>query len=1204
MKSKKTHVSKWAFEEDRQLLRCVKKYGPRRWNLVARWVGTRSVQQCRRRWEQIITYLGPEVLNYVHVIEDRPESASETTTPIRNDATQHRPVTLAVQTEVAPAKRKNHDAPQTPASTKDTPKYHTVPIKRRKHGVTPTSELRAAYHAAATTPTGNRTVPPDTVSDLTRHGSPTQTPLVTPATPGTSSLAASTFRFPAPSAPVAPSTMDANPLPAASVALASHWQHPLYIQTLSQLLLGFADPSSPASLLQRCIVSHALGLPTQWPSQLLPYLNTNTLDCTDPMVSDLRHQCTMTQSASSGLTLPLRIDDPFTSATAANAPTGVARLQHQRFIEEAVTIAQNLLSAGSSALGQAHDVENVLLTAPLDNNHSNLVAGSIPNETINSVVPAAGLDPLAHLSLFPSLDLSALFDSSTVPGDCQGLEVTDSSLEISFDYDDDSHPVDQNAGHQSSTTVSDALTGLTTGMDSTNYIAALSPPGLSRLEMGNEARDDDNDDDDDDTNYEAEDDEDDDDELTGSDPEEVLCDPAGHYIDDDDEEEEEDKRKHSSGPVPSNHSPLNVEVLLSSAMSASGTGFASSALEAPVDPIPTPSHPLSALNFAPPFSKSSGDSALAGTSPTALPLTWTSNADDPDMQVYSEFLRSLQTANSGNTGLSTPAQDLLLANLDPTGTLTHLPADTNCSQEADSDALAKKCALSPPGAAEPMNLGSDAAIDPTDDEEYAYQPQLTSGDMNEECRQDFGTTISKREYAELYRACLAEMADDLEDTEMVKESADQTLFTKDQMQTLRRQMCQNFQLVTQAYLLETATQGVTTPVATHWHKQMEVLQQLHVYGRAVSTNHFASFCTIPGADQLVSEANALASHLRRIHGFSLPGSGRLGQPLPCASPHVSPWSLPASASTNPKATHHEESKALLDFQRNFRRPVRRRVKSAESKWVEHQPEPLALPRSLADFLSACAPLFDPVLLPQICSARYKSRVMYFPCEDRLLFLGLRYFGLENWDTIRSHLLPTKSNAQLEIRVSNLKSRRIPDNAIKRFMLLQVKPFTLEEEEMLRHGVRIFGRRFKTMSRELIKNRPSFALREAWSNLSAIKSSRRSLGFPANLVSPSKSKWPLLPRDEGIAATTSPQSMGPFKALWPPPASAPRAPTAKLKSRTASQGRSAPLAATRTLPPKLLAPKLRRIVPSQPAGINASAPRDGPPPPIAIKPSAR
>ncbi|KAJ1967302.1 hypothetical protein H4R34_006401, partial [Dimargaris verticillata] len=320
---------------------------------------------------------------------------------------------------------------------------------------------------------------------------------------------------------------------------------------------------------------------------------------------------------------------------------------------------------------------------------------------------------------------------------------------------------------------------------------------------------------------------------------------------------------------------------------------------APICSIPATSRPCSGFDFATPlattFPKSVGDNAPDGMSPIALPLAWTSNTDDPDMQMYNEFLRSLQSANFGGAAMSTTTQTSLLANLDTTGTQTLPTSNLDGSQGSDVHPLTMKQACNPPEALESLTLGSDAAIDPTDDEEYAYQPQLTSGDMNEECRQDFGTTISKREYAELYRACLAEMADDLEDTEMIKESStDQTLFTKDQMQTLRQQMCQNFQLVTQAYLLETATQGVATSAATHWQKQMEALQQQHVYGQSVSTNSFASFCTIPGADQLVSEAKTLADHLRHLHGYPLPGSGQPIQPLPDASSQISAWALPMS----------------------------------------------------------------------------------------------------------------------------------------------------------------------------------------------------------------------------------------------------------------------------------------------------------------------
>lgn len=80
---------------------------------------------------------------------------------------------------------------------------------------------------------------------------------------------------------------------------------------------------------------------------------------------------------------------------------------------------------------------------------------------------------------------------------------------------------------------------------------------------------------------------------------------------------------------------------------------------------------------------------------------------------------------------------------------------------------------------------------------------------------------------------------------------------------------------------------------------------------------------------------------------------------------------------------------------------------------------------------------------------------FTPWEDNLLLFGLKKYGVGNWETIQSQLIPSKTSRQLQHRFKNMSCRRANDNPLKSFFDELVKPLSRVEEELLYRVIRIF-----------------------------------------------------------------------------------------------------------------------------------------------------
>lgn len=107
---------------------------------------------------------------------------------------------------------------------------------------------------------------------------------------------------------------------------------------------------------------------------------------------------------------------------------------------------------------------------------------------------------------------------------------------------------------------------------------------------------------------------------------------------------------------------------------------------------------------------------------------------------------------------------------------------------------------------------------------------------------------------------------------------------------------------------------------------------------------------------------------------------------------------------------------------------------------------------------------------------------FLAVEDRLLVVGLRRFGLGNWEKIQSNFLPTRTTKQLRVRYKNLTNRKAAANPVKSFVEELMKPLSEMEEDLLRQGVKVFGTDYQAISARFLPHRPPTVLHRLWTGL--------------------------------------------------------------------------------------------------------------------------
>lgn len=125
-------------------------------------------------------------------------------------------------------------------------------------------------------------------------------------------------------------------------------------------------------------------------------------------------------------------------------------------------------------------------------------------------------------------------------------------------------------------------------------------------------------------------------------------------------------------------------------------------------------------------------------------------------------------------------------------------------------------------------------------------------------------------------------------------------------------------------------------------------------------------------------------------------------------------------------------------------------------------------------------LFKPAFNPHLeanLMRKSTGKVKFCEAEDRLLAIGIQMYGLNNWDTISEHCLPTKTANQIKYRWKNSTNKHAKTNYLKEFWTKQLAPLTNEEQKLLLDAVEKYGETYKDIAEQVLPARLPSALKK-------------------------------------------------------------------------------------------------------------------------------
>jgi hypothetical protein len=109
----------------------------------------------------------------------------------------------------------------------------------------------------------------------------------------------------------------------------------------------------------------------------------------------------------------------------------------------------------------------------------------------------------------------------------------------------------------------------------------------------------------------------------------------------------------------------------------------------------------------------------------------------------------------------------------------------------------------------------------------------------------------------------------------------------------------------------------------------------------------------------------------------------------------------------------------------------------------------------------------------------RDRIKWTPAEDLLLVLGLHRYQY-SWDSIHANYLPTKDIKQIKNRFKNRKKTATP-NPVKLFWHREMMPATEQEKASLIQAMSTHGKDFDGIARDFFSHRSPNFLRKLWDN---------------------------------------------------------------------------------------------------------------------------
>ncbi|KAJ3378984.1 hypothetical protein HDU84_007139 [Entophlyctis sp. JEL0112] len=279
------------------------------------------------------------------------------------------------------------------------------------------------------------------------------------------------------------------------------------------------------------------------------------------------------------------------------------------------------------------------------------------------------------------------------------------------------------------------------------------------------------------------------------------------------------------------------------------------------------------------------------------------------------------------------------------------------------------------------------------------------------------------------------------------------IFSAQQLLLLKLQMNNNFQIVSQAFIIEKERHGPGADNTLHWERQLKMLDSQRNW--AIKTYGPTSYHnTTP------------ISKLEQILNLHTGSSGRQ-----------------RSAASREFVKHMNFQYTDSEYQL-----AKKKMNGSNSVAVSKSlaagkltATVVPLSPSLIKLGEICRLSWDKTLVPEIFRVR-KRMNEFLPQEDALLARGILVFGSNDLPSIRAHCLPVRTVDMLSARIKAFEGRKNKPNAIKTLMLRPFKPITLIEKDFMREGIRANGQAYLQTILDVFPQHPIQVIKAAWTTM--------------------------------------------------------------------------------------------------------------------------
>ncbi|KAJ3240482.1 hypothetical protein HDU81_003623 [Chytriomyces hyalinus] len=366
------------------------------------------------------------------------------------------------------------------------------------------------------------------------------------------------------------------------------------------------------------------------------------------------------------------------------------------------------------------------------------------------------------------------------------------------------------------------------------------------------------------------------------------------------------------------------------------------------------------------------------------------------------------------------------------------------------------------------SLNIQPVIQPKSASQAALEIALKSDALNENPQSSTG--ISRSELEMLFEEFSSQATVD-EIESIIPKSAEPNwmwspdkIFSAEQLTLLKMQMNHNFQLVSQAYVIEKELHGPDAFETQHWEDQLRSLESARNWGiKSAGPTSFHNSLPISRFDQVAA----------------LPGPSRNVPRTEASKIFVKCMSY--------QYTEHENKGRSNRIREDASKTAK--SKGAEARWAGNYstlPAVAPLFEGLIKLGEMCRGTWSQTLVPNILRTRKKKVVDFVPHEEALLLRGIVCFGVSDIESIRAHCLPAKTMAAISERIKTLTARGKEDNPIKALLLRPFKAMTLVEKDLMRAGILTNGEGFLLRLLKLFPHHPVRVLNAEWSYMHTLR----------------------------------------------------------------------------------------------------------------------